>query len=113
MALAILVGGTAWGTLAFLVLAESPEGWALIAFFPLLALALAGIATPIIRLLHQRFIPRKRRPGPGVALRQALWTGLFVTFCAALQLARQLDIVLVLGLGVIFMLLEGLLQRRI
>ncbi|MCC7352684.1 MAG: hypothetical protein IT330_02925 [Anaerolineae bacterium] len=113
MALAILVGGTAWGALAYLVLVESPEGWALVAFFPALALALAGTAAPIVRLLHNHFILRKRRPGPAAALRQGLWVGLFITLCAAMQLARQLDVALVLGLGVVFMLLEGLLQRRV
>lgn len=113
MAVAILVGGVAWGALAYLVLVESPEGWALTAFFPSLALALAGSAAPILRLLHHHFIPSKRRPGPAVALRQGLWVGLFVALCAIMQLARQLDIALVGGLGVVFMLLEGLLQRRV
>jgi hypothetical protein len=113
MASAILVGGIAWGALAYLVLVESPEGWALVAFFPSLALALAGTAAPLIRLFHQRFLPPKRRPGPIAVLRQGLWVGLFVALCAAMQLARQLDIALALGLGMVFMLLEGLLQRRV
>ncbi len=113
MVMAVLAGGVAWGALAYLVLVESPEGWALVAFFPSLALALTGTAAPIIRLLHSHFIPPKRRPGPVAALRQGLWVGLFVALCAAMQLARQLDFALVVGLGIVFMLLEGLLQRRV
>ena len=112
MASATLVGALSWGALAYLILTEAPAGWALVAFFPLVALALAGTAAPIIRLLHRRFIPRKRRPGPAVAWRQGLWVGLFIAFCAALQLARQLDLGLALTLALVFMVLEGFIQRR-
>lgn len=113
MAVAALMGGLAWGALAYLILTEPPSGWALVAFFPLVTLALAGTAAPLLRLLHCRLIPRKKRPGPFVALRQGLWVGLFFAVCAALQLARQLDWVLALILALVFVLLERFVQRRI
>ncbi len=79
----------------------------------LLALVLAtitGVMLPIVYFLNRRF--RAGDPHVLVILRQAMWVGLWVTFCVWLQLNRTLGIAAALLIAAVLVLVEMMLQVR-
>ena len=58
-------------------------------FFMVWFVALTGTAVPFANFLHRRF--SGHNPSEGVALREAIWVGLFGATCAWLQLGRALN----------------------
>jgi len=58
-------------------------------FFMVWFVALTGTAVPFANFLHRRFTGRN--PSEVVALREAIWVGLFGATCAWLQLGRALN----------------------
>ena len=58
-------------------------------FFMVWFVALTGSAVPFANFLHRRF--SGHNPSESVALREAIWVGLFGATCAWLQLGRDLN----------------------
>src|SRR3990172_10738335 len=58
-------------------------------FFMVWFVALTGSAVPFANFLHRRF--SGHNPSESVALREAIWVGLFGATCAWLQLGRALN----------------------
>ena len=112
LALALPLGGVAWGGLIYLVLTQPPTDLAIAVALSLLGLAITGTSTPVILALHRRRRKSRRPVRATVVWRQAMWVGLFVVLCAVLQLARVLDVVLALAVATVLTLLESFWQRR-
>lgn len=80
-------------------------------FFMLWFVALTGTAVPFVNFLNRRFLGRY--PSEGVALREAIWVGLFGATCAWLQLGRALNWATGLLLAAALMAIEAFLILRV
>ena len=105
--LLLLVG---WGGLYALALFTLPFVWARWGFFALWVIALTATAYPIIYFVTTRFSSEKMEPQ--VLVRRALWVGVFGATLAWLQLARLVNVYIILGLAFGLVALESLLRLR-
>ena len=105
--LLFLVG---WGGLYALALFTLPFVWARWGFFALWVIALTATAYPIIYFVTTRFSSEKLEPQ--ILVRRALWVGVFGATLAWLQLARLVNVYIILGLAFGLVALESLLRLR-
>lgn len=99
-----------WGGLYWLALNTLPTVWPRWGFFMLWVTALAATAFPIIYFAATRFQSEKLEPQ--VLLRRALWVGIYGATLAWLQLARLVNVYVVLGLAFGLAAVESLLRLR-
>jgi len=108
---AILLAGTGWFGLGYLIISTLPTLWPRWLFFFLSVLAVTGIFLPVVVFLNLRFPinPGVRR---NVVVREASLVGVYAATLAWLQLGR----VLTFGLGFLIafglVLVEFLLRMR-
>ena len=99
-----------WGGLYALTLFSLPNVWPRWGFFAFWIIALTATAIPVIYFITTRFSSHKFYPQ--VMLRQALWVGIFGGTLAWLQLARLVNIYIILSLTISFIAIESLLRLR-
>jgi hypothetical protein len=78
-------------------------------FFPLLFLAIASVVMPCLAWLYERL---GHEDEPVVVLRQSVWSGLYVSLVAGLQMVRLLDTIVAVVMAAILVLLEIFLLQR-
>ena len=99
-----------WGGLYALALFTLPFVWARWGFFALWVIALTATSFPIIYFVTTRFSSEKMEPQ--VLVRRALWVGVFGATLAWLQLARLVNVYVILGLAFGLAAIESLLRLR-
>jgi hypothetical protein len=103
----LLVG---WGGLYVITLFTLPLVWARWGFFALWVIALTATSFPVIYFVTTRFSTEKMEPQ--VLVRRALWVGVFGATLAWLQLARLVNVYVILGLAFGLAAIESLLRLR-
>jgi hypothetical protein len=103
----LLVG---WGGLYALALFTLPFVWARWGFFALWVIALTATSFPVIYFVTTRFSTEKMEPQ--VMVRRALWVGIYGATLAWLQLARLVNVYVLLGLAFGLVAIESLLRLR-
>ena len=103
----LLIG---WGGLYALTLYTLPLVWARWGFFALWVMALTATAFPVIYFVTTRFSSEKLEPQ--ALVRRALWVGVFGATLAWLQLARLVNVYVILGLAFGLVAIESLLRLR-
>jgi len=99
-----------WGGLYLLSVFSLPTVWPRWAFFALWIMAITSTSIPIIYFIITRFSSSKFEPH--VMLRQALWLGIFGATLAWLQLARLVNIYVIISLAIGIIAIESLLRIR-
>jgi hypothetical protein len=99
-----------WGGLYGLTLFSLPTIWPRWGFFALWIIALTATVFPVIYFITTRFSSGKFEPQ--VIVRQALWVGIFGAILAWLQLARLVNIYVILSLAFGLVAIESLLRLR-
>ncbi len=106
--LVLLVLG--WGGLYAIFIYTLPTVWPRWGFFALWVVALTAAAFPIVYFITTRF--SSENLDPQVMVRRALWVGVYGATLAWLQLARLVNVYVVLGLGFGLAAIEWLLRLR-
>ena len=106
-----LARATVLGQVDAATILEAADLEIVLTFLATVGLAATGIALPVAFYLNLRF-GVERTPIFLVVLRQAMWFGAWVAFCAWLQMHRSLGIAVVLLVAVVLALFEILLQVR-
>jgi hypothetical protein len=99
-----------WGGLYFITFYTLPFVWPRWGFFALWLIALTATAFPIIYFVTTRFSTEKLEPQ--VLVRRALWVGVYGATLAWLQLARLVNVYVILGLAFGLIAVESLLRLR-
>lgn len=99
-----------WGGLYFITFYTLPFVWPRWGFFALWLTALTATAFPIIYFVTTRFSAEKLEPQ--VLVRRALWVGVYGATLAWLQLARLVNVYVILGLAFGLIAVESLLRLR-
>ncbi len=99
-----------WGGLYLLVNFTLPTVWPRWAFFASLVVALTATAFPIVYFISTRFLDQPLQPS--VLVRRALWVGVYGAVLAWLQLARLVNLYVIVGLAGGLILIEYLLRLR-
>lgn len=111
--LSLLIALLAGIGLAALANYTKPNSLAIILAGPLLVLLVGGLSMPVWLLAQRRLTPKlPTRLLVRTALREGLWSGLYVTLLAGLRVFGYLDWVMVLVLAALFIMLELFLQQR-
>ena len=111
--ISLVVAVLAWAGLAGLVYLLDPTPVLIPAAAVLAVLAVAATTSPLWLRVQQRLTPGLPAGRlPGVALRQGLWSGLFVAAVLLLRVYHLLDWVLAMVLLALFVMLEAFLQQR-
>jgi len=109
----LALGLLAWSALAALVNYTKPDAFPqLAASLALLMVAISATTMPVWGRIHQRLSAKSQGPIIKTAVRQGLWTGLFVVVLLVFQFVGLLDWILVLVTLMLFVLLEAFLQQR-
>lgn len=109
----LALGLLAWGALAALVNYTKPDAFPqLAASLALLMVAIIATTMPFWGRIHQRLSAKSQGPVIKTAVRQGLWTGLFVVVLIVFRFVGLLDWILVLVTLMLFVLLEAFLQQR-
>ncbi len=109
----LALGLISWGALAALVIYTQPTAFPqLAAGLMLLMVAIIATATPFWGRIQQRRAPKSKEPVLKSAVRQGIWTALFVAILLVFHFVDLLDWILVLVTLVLFVLLETSLQQR-
>ena len=103
----LLIG---WGGLYAIALFALPFVWARWGFFALWVIALTATSFPVIYFVTTRFSSEKMEPQ--VLVRRALWVGVYGATLAWLQLARLVNVYVILGLAFGLVAIESLLRLR-
>jgi len=104
----VVVGLGAIAGLFWLVNQYPPSRTSLFAFFPLVFLASAGMACPVMAFLNRRFAGAGH---VGDAVRQSLWVGLVVAFCLWLRVMGAFSWPVAVTLAAVFLLIELFIRR--
>jgi hypothetical protein len=99
-----------WGGLYALSLFSLPTVWPRWGFFTFWIIALTSTAIPVIYFITTRFSSSKFEPQ--VMVRQAVWVGLFGATLAWLQLARLVNVYIIISLAIGLIAIESLLRLR-
>jgi hypothetical protein len=99
-----------WGGLYFITFYTLPFVWPRWGFFALWLTALTATAFPVIYFVSTRFSAEKLEPQ--VLVRRALWVGVYGATLAWLQLARLVNVYVILGLAFGLIAFESLLRLR-
>ncbi|MDD2695966.1 MAG: hypothetical protein PHD58_08570 [Anaerolineales bacterium] len=108
---AVLLAGTGWVGLLFVILFTLPTVGPRWLFFFFAVLALTGTALPVVAFLNLRFTTRPPATR-GVVVRQAIWVGIYGPTLAWLQIGRVLTPAMAILLAVGLVLIELLLRLR-
>jgi hypothetical protein len=81
------------------------------AFLAAVLITFTGLTLPLAYILNRRF-GRSPSHSSLVVLRQAMWVGLWVAFCAWLQMHRSLGLGVALLSAIVLVVVEMLLQVR-
>lgn len=108
----LILAGIGWAGVYYMVNNVLPGAGARWAFFVLLYFAVAGSAVPLLRYLNHQLRGKRPPPPDWVALRQALWLGLFVAICAWLQIPRVLNGGIAFFLALALVVIEIFLRLR-
>ncbi len=84
----------------------------ILAFLGAILVTLTGLFLPLAFFLNKRFGRATTFPPLLVALRQAMWVGLWGAFCTWLQMNRTLGLAIALLVAFVFVLFELLVQIR-
>lgn len=84
----------------------------LLAFLASVMVAGTGLVLPPIYYLNKRFGPESAAPPFFVVLRQAMWVGAWLAFCAWLQMNRTLGLAVATLVAAVLVMFEVLLQVR-
>ena len=99
-----------WGGLYLITFYTLPFIWPRWGFFALWLTALTATAFPIIYFVTTRFSTEKLEPQ--VMVRRALWVGVYGATLAWLQLARLVNVYVILGLAFGLIAVESVLRLR-
>ena len=99
-----------WGGLAALLWYTFPTVWQRWGFFAFWVIALTATALPIVYFVATRFSADPVEPQ--VVVRESLWVGVYGATLAWLQLARLVNIYVILGMGFGLIAIESLLRLR-
>lgn len=88
------------------------NGEVIVAFLAAVMVTLTGLVLPLAYFLNKRFGRATTFPPLLVALRQAMWVGLWGAFCTWLQMNRALGLAIALLVAFVFVLFELLVQIR-
>lgn len=99
--------------MAALINYTKPNSSEIVLAAPLVVLTVAGLTTPLWLLLQRRLVPGlPARPLVRAALREGLWTGLYMALVVGLRVFGYLDWLMMLVLATLFIMLELFLQQR-
>ena len=109
-----LIRATALGQSDPSALMSAANSEAIFAFLAAIMLVFTGVAMPIAGFLNKRFALSQGSPVPEflVVLRQAMWVGLWATFCVWLQMNRVFGMAIAILVAAVLLLFEFLLQVR-
>lgn len=113
-----LVRATAEGRVEPAELLEAANIEIILAFLAVLLVAVTGLALPLAYILNRRFLRRNGQAEQRdvssflIPLRQAMWVGLWVAFCAWLQMNRVLGVAVAGLVAAALVMFEALLQLR-
>jgi len=107
----LLLSLIGWGGLVYVIMYTLPTLGPRWLFFFFLVIGLSGTSMPVVAFLHLRF-PGDPPSAPGVAIRQAIWVGIYGGLLAWLQLGRVLDTAKAVFLAAGFIIIEILLRLR-
>jgi len=109
----LVLGLFCWGALAALLIYTKPDAIPQLAAALLLLMVAIGATTmPFWGRIHQRLTSNSQEPVVNIAIRQAVWAGLFVAILLVFHFVNLLDWILVLVTVILFVLLEAFLQQR-
>lgn len=100
-----------WAGVVFLTAALPVSQTAVLAVAPVLALALTMTAAPWVWLVGRRLRLPTVGERPVVALRVAMWFGLWIALCFGLRMMNAFSWLVAMTVGVAFGLLEAFLQQ--
>ncbi len=100
-----------WAGVVFLTAALPFSPTALIPVLPTLALAVTMSAAPWVWVIARRVGTPIVGERPAVALRVAMWIGLWAALCVGLRLMAAFSWWVAVTVGVIFGLIESFLQQ--
>ena len=106
-----LVRDTALGQADAALILEAANTEIVLTFLATIFMAVTGLTLPLAAFLNKRFAGT-RNPPFLVALRQAMWVGLWVAFCIWLQMNRTLGLAVAGLVAGVLILFEILLQVR-
>lgn len=111
--LSLLIALLAGAGMTALVNYTKPSSLGIILAAPLVVLVVGGLMMPVWLLVQRRLTP-KLPAGllVRIAVREGLWSGLYVTLLVGLRVFGYLDWVMVLVLAALFIMLELFLQQR-
>lgn len=107
-----LVRASALGTADAPSLLDAANTEIVLAFLAGIMVAVTGLVFPVAYLLNRRLQAGGGRPNFFVVLRQSMWVGLWLAFCAWLQMNRTLGIAIALLVAAVLLMFELLLQVR-
>lgn len=84
----------------------------LLAFLASVMVAGTGLVLPLVYYLNRRFAQEPVAPPFLVVLRQAMWVGAWLAFCAWLQMNRTLGLAVAALVAAVLVMFEVLLQVR-
>lgn len=106
-----IVAAVGWGGLVWLIQSTVPTIGPRWLFFFLLALAMSGLALPLVAFLNVRF-PSVPLAGGSTITRQAAWFGIYACIMAWLQLGRVLNSIIAIAVAIGFILIESFIRIR-
>ncbi|MBP6472134.1 MAG: hypothetical protein KBE23_04900 [Chloroflexi bacterium] len=114
-----LVRSTAQGEVEAASILEAANKEIILAFLGAVLIAVTGLMLPIAYFINKRFSRyldhrsgRSMPPQFHVTLRQAMWAGIWVSFCTWLQMNRALGLAVAALVAAVLVLLEIMLQIR-
>lgn len=106
----ILLLFVGWGGLFAIFFYTLPTIWPRWIFFALWVAALTATSFPILYFVNTRFSAEKLEMR--VVIRRALWVGVYGAALAWLQLARLVNVYVILGLAFGLIAIESLMRLR-
>jgi hypothetical protein len=114
-----LVRATALGHVEAASILQAANREIILAFLGATLITITGLALPLAYYVNKRFSHyldqrsgRSRPPEFHVTLRQAVWVGLWVSFCLWLQMNRALSLAVAVLVATVLILFEIMLQIR-
>jgi hypothetical protein len=107
-----LVRAAALGTADAPALLDAANTEIVLAFLAAIMVAATGLVLPLAYLLNRRLRAGSPPPAFFEVLRQSMWVGVWLAFCAWLQMNRTLGIAIALLVAIVLFMFELLLQVR-
>lgn len=107
-----LVRAAALGTADAPALLDAANTEIVLAFLAAIVVAASGLILPLAYLLNRRLRAAGQTPAFFEVLRQAMWVGVWLSFCVWLQMNRTLGLAIALLVAIVLFMFELLLQVR-